>query len=582
MIDLQWLIGGEAGYGIMTTGFMMSKIFTRLGLHVFDYVEYPSLIRGGHNAYYVRASDEAITSQKKTVDILVALNPDTVKLHTDELSEGAAIIFDPSALKLTVEQFPVSVRLFPVPLLELTKKVGADRLMINTVSVGASLALFHKQFDVLQKIMEDTFGKKGDDVVALNNTTSKAGYDYVVENFGQGLLADIPIGSQTRLLIGGAEAIAFGAIRAGLKFAAMYPMTPINTIMTTLVAHALKYNIVVKEPEDEIAGINMALGASFSGARSMVATSGGGFSLMVEGVGLAAQTETPIVIIMGMRPGPSTGMPTWTSQEDLRFMLHAAQGDFPRIVVAPGDMLEAFEDTMKALNLADKYQLPVIVLVDKHINESHATVSIDEFKVQNEKFKIERGKLLTDQQAAQEADYKRYALVDDGISPRSLPGQQGGIGLSGSDEHDEKGLYNEESEMRIKMMDKRFKKLDVAIAAGEFSAPKLLGDSDANLTIVAFGSTKFAILDAIRQLKKENTSVNFLQVSYLEPFLAESFMLEIGKAKKTLVIENNKTGQFEGLIREKTGYTFENRLRKYDGRPFYPEEIIEKVRSLLG
>lgn len=581
MIDIQWLIGGEAGYGIMTTGLMMSKIATRLGLSVFDYVEYPSLIRGGHNAYYVRASDEAITSQKKTVDILVALNADTVKLHIDELAQNAAVLFDPNVLKLTVEQFPVSVRLFPVPFLELTKKVGADRLMINTVSVGSSLALFYKEFTVLEKMMHDTFGRKGEEVVALNINTSKAGFDYVVDNFGPTHVADIKDTPQQRMLMSGSEAIAFGAIRAGLKFTAIYPMTPINTVMTTLVAHALKYNIVVKEPEDEIAGINMALGASFAGARSMVATSGGGFALMSESIGLAAQTEVPIVVILGMRPGPATGMPTWTEQGDLRFALHSPQGDFPKIVMAPGDMLEAFEDTMHALNLAEKYQLPVIVLVDKHINESHATVVIDELKAKSEKFKIERGKILTDEQAAAETDYKRYALVEDGISPRSLPGQQGGIGLSGSDEHDEKGLYNEESEVRIKMMDKRFKKLEAAIAAGEFPAPKLIGDPDAQLMIVGYGSTKFGVLDAMRQLKKENISVNFLQVTYLEPFPAEAFNEMIGKAKKTLVIENTKVGQFEGVIREKTGYVFEHNLRKYDGRPFYPEEVIAKVRTLL-
>lgn len=582
MIDLQWLIGGEAGYGIMTTGLMMSKIFTRLGLSVFDYVEYPSLIRGGHNAYYVRASDEEISSQKKTVDILVALNADTIKLHASELAENAAVVFDPNVLKLTVEQFSVAVRLFPVPLLELAKKVGADRLMINTVSVGSSLALFYKEFTVLEKMMNDTFGRKGDEVVTLNINTSKAGFDYVVENFGPTHVADIQLSPQTQLLMSGSDAIALGAIRAGLKFAAIYPMTPINTVMTTLVAHALKYSIVIKEPEDEIAGINMALGASFAGARSLVATSGGGFSLMVEGLGLAAQTETPIVVVLGMRPGPATGMPTWSDQGDLRFALHAAQGDFPRIILAPGDMLEAFEDTMKALNLAEKYQLPVILLVDKHINESHTTVKSEELRAKSEAFKIERGKILTDQEAMAKTDYKRYALVDDGISPRSLPGQQGGIALSGSDEHDEKGLYNEESEVRIKMMDKRFAKLAKAISDNVFSPPKLIGDPDAVLTLVAFGSTKFAILDAIRQLKKENISVNFLQVSYIEPFPSGAFTEMIGKAKKTMVIEANKTGQFEGLIRERTGITFEHHLRKYDGRPFYPEEIIAKVKSVLS
>jgi 2-oxoglutarate ferredoxin oxidoreductase subunit alpha len=581
MVDLQWLIGGEAGYGIMTTGLMMSKLFMRLGLDVFDYVEYPSLIRGGHNAYYVRASDEQVTSQKKTIDILVALNADTVKLHTNELSENAVILFDPAILKLSAEQFPSSIRLFPIPFLELAKNVGADRLMINTVSVGATLAFFHKEFDVLGKIMEDTFSRKGEAVVTLNRNTSKAGFDYVAENFGTGLLADVQSRTQEKMLLSGGEAIALGAIRAGLQFAAIYPMTPINTVMTMIAAHALSYNIVIKEPEDEIAGINMALGASFAGARSLVATSGGGFALMTESVGLAAQTETPIVIILGMRPGPATGMPTWTEQGDLQFALHAPQGDFPKVILAPGDMLEAFSYTMDALNIAEKYQVPVIVLVDKHINESHATVSSEEFKRIHDAFVIDRGKMLTDEEAASELDYKRYAFVEDGISPRSIPGQRGGIGLSGSDEHDEKGLYNEHSENRIKMMDKRFQKIETAMRDGAFPAPVLLGDADAVLTIVSYGSTKFAILDAIRQLKKENISVNFLQISYLDPFPADVFLETMKKTKKAVIIENTKVGQFEEHVRAKTGYTFEHHFRKYDGRPFYPEEIISKVKELV-
>jgi 2-oxoglutarate ferredoxin oxidoreductase subunit alpha len=549
---------------------------------VFDYVEYPSLIRGGHNAYYVRASDQDISSQKRAVDILVALNTDTIQLHMAELSQNAVIIFDPSMLKLTTEQFPQPVRLLPVPLLGLAKQVGADRLMINTVAVGASLALFHNDFSVLEKIMQDIFGEKGEKVVELNRNASKAGFDYVAENFGINLFTNITKRSQEKLLIGGSEAIVLGAIRAGVKFAAIYPMTPINTIMTTLAMHALSYNIVVKEPEDEIAGINMALGASFAGVRSLVATSGGGFALMVEGLGLAAQTETPIVIIMGMRPGPSTGMPTWTEQGDVRFVLHAAQGDFPRVVVAPGDMLEAFTYTLQAFNLAEYYQLPVIVLVDKYLNEGHATVEIEKIKTQSEKFKIERGRILSDEDAALLSDYKRYSLTEDGISPRSLPGQKGGIGLSGSDEHDEHGLYNEEADVRVKMMDKRFSKLATAIKDGRFPAPKLYGDANAPITIVSFGSTKLAIMDAIRQLKLQGISVNFIQVSYLSPFPAEQFSQMMAKTNKTLVIENNKTGQFEGLVREHTGFTFDYHLRKYDGRPFYPEEIIEKVKKLLS
>lgn len=581
MIDIQWLIGGEAGYGIMTTGVMMSKIFTRLGLWVFDYVEYPSLIRGGHNAYYVRSSDIEIFSQKRPVDILVALNRDTIDRHKEELSQNAAVIFDPNVTKVDPSEFPSTI-LIPIPLLEIAKQVGADRLMINTVSVGASLALFHPDFTVLEKIMRDVFGRKGEQIVGTNVNTSKAGFDFVAKDFSGKFPTTIDQKEQKNLLVGGAEAVALGAIRAGVKFAAIYPMTPINGVLNTLSAQALKYNIVVKEPEDEIAGINMAIGASFGGVRSMVVTSGGGFSLMVEGVGLAAQTETPLVIVEGMRPGPATGMPTWTAQGDLRFVLHAAQDDFPRIVVVPGDALEAFVYTMDAFNLAEKYQMPVIVLVDKYLMEGHASIAIEEFKMQNSKFKIERGKILSDEEAVAQTDYKRYAFVEDGISPRSVPGQKGGIGLSGSDEHDERGLYNEEAEVRAKMVDKRFKKLEVVTSVLQnTNMIDVYGPSDAPLTIVGFGSTKLPLLEAMRWLSSEGISVNFLKVSYLSPFPSQQVSEVLTKAKKTLVIENNKTGQLEGLIRERTGLSINDHLRKYDGRPFWPEEIVEKVKSIL-
>ncbi len=587
MVDIQWVIGGEAGYGIMTVGAMVAKIFTRLGLSVFDYVEYPSLIRGGHNAYYVRASDEEIFCQKQPIDILVALNRQTIDKHKHELSPTAAVLYDPNVTKVEAAEFPDSILLVPVPLLEITKQVNADRLMINTVSVGASLALFYKDYQVLQDVLQGIFGKKGAEVITININASKAGFDYVAKNF-----AGLPAGRQGKfssvvekkpqenLLVGGAEALALGAIRAGVKFAAIYPMTPINGIMYTLTAHALAYNIVVKEPEDEIAGINMAIGAGFAGVRSLAATSGGGFSLMVEGLGLASQAEVPLVIIEGMRPGPATGMPTWTGQGDLRFVMHAAQDDFPRIIVAPGDFLEAFTYTMQAFNLAEKYQMLIIVLTDKYLNEGHATVKSSEFKVKSSEFKLERGKMLTDEEAAKETDYKRYLWTDDGISPRSIPGQQGGIALSGSDEHDEHGLYNEEADVRIKMMDKRFKKL--ALAAMELPPPILYGEKDAPITIIGFGSTKITVLEAMKWLKKEGISVNFLQVAFLSPFPVDAVSQAIKSAKKTLVIEGNMSGQFEGLIREQTGLSIEHNFRKYDGRPFYPEEIVSKVRSLMS
>lgn len=580
MVDIQWLIGGEAGYGIMTTGAMMAKIFTRLGLSVFDYVEYPSLVRGGHNAYYVRGSDVEIFSQKKPIDILVALNRETIDKHKSELSQNAAVVFDPNVTKAEQSEFGQNVVLLPVPLLELTLKVGADKLMINTVAVGVSLAVFYNDFSVLEKIMQDAFGKKGEKVVLENVNTSKAGFDYVMENYKNISFTKFQSKPQENLLISGAEAVAIGAVKAGLKFAAIYPMTPINSILANLVSMASKYNLIVKEPEDEISGITMAIGASFAGARSLVASAGGGFSLMVEALGFSAQTEIPLVIVEGMRPGPSSGMPTWTDQGDLRFVLHASQGDFPKIVIAPGDIFDLFTRTLEAFNLAEKYQLPVIILVDKYLMESHSTVQNSKFKIQSENFKLERGKILSDQDAGSQTDYKRYQFTQDGISPRSLPGQKGGIALSDSYEHNEKGMYDEEAENRIKMMDKRFKKLEVA--SKEIPLPGLIGSQEALLTIISFGSTKMPILEAIRMLGDDGSKVNYLNVSYLNPFPVETVSAIIKNAKKTLIIEGNKTGQFEGLLREHTGLSINNYFRKYDGRPFYPEEIAEKVKELMS
>jgi 2-oxoglutarate/2-oxoacid ferredoxin oxidoreductase subunit alpha len=579
MVDFQWLIGGEAGYGIMTTGAMMGKIFTRLGLSVFDYTEYPSLIRGGHNAYYVRASDTPIYSQKQKVDILVALNDFAVTKHLHELTENAAIIYDPTLVNMENKNLPQGIIPVPVPLVEIARKEANTMVMINTVTIGASLALVYEDYSVLENILQETFGKKGETIIAENINTSKAGFDHVLTTQKGKSHIKISPKPQENLYIHGAEAVTFGAIRAGVKFGAIYPMTPTNGVLANLAAHALKYNIVVKEPEDEISGINMAIGASYAGVRSLCATSGGGFALMSEAFGLAAQTEVPLVVIMGMRPGPATGMPTWTGQGDVRFVLHAGQDDFPRIVLAPGDHLEAFEFTMKAFNLAEKYQLPVIVLVDKYLMEGHMTVNAAAIKKLTDEYKIDRGKLLTNEQAEAEEDYKRYLITDDGISPRSIPGQKGGIALTGSDEHNEKGLYNEDDHNRIQMMDKRFRKL--VSAQADIPQPQFYGWDDPEITIISFGSNKLPIFEAMKWLKKEGIHVNYLQVSYLSPFPEKEVAAVMQHAKKTLVIEANKTGQFEGLIREHTGLSVDHHLRKYNGRPFYPEEIVGKVKSLV-
>lgn len=579
MTDFQWLIGGEAGFGIMTTGLMMAKICARHGYSVFDYVEYPSLIRGGHNAYYVRAASEEIFSQKREVDILVALNRETIDLHKDELSKNAVVLFDPEFVHVSSEDFSKEVRLCPVPFLELAKGQGADKLMVNTLAVGASLALLSDEFSVMADLLKETFGHKGEEIVTLNTNTAKAGFEYV-QNAKLEPLAKMGKAKTKMMLISGNEAVGMGAIKAGLKFGAIYPMTPINALMVYLVSKALKYSIVMKEPEDEISGINMALGASYAGVRSLVATSGGGFSLMTEALGLAAQAEVPIVIILGTRPGPATGLPTWTDQGDLRFALHAHQGDFPRVVVAPGDILESFTQTAEAFNLADKYQIPVIVLVDKYLLEGHTTIEYDLLKTKSDKYRIDRGKLLSDSEAEGKTEYKRYEFTSDGVSYRSIPGQIGGISLTGSDEHDEKGLYNETAEVRIAMMEKRMKKMEEI--EDEVPQPELIGPKDAPLTLLAFGTTKLPVLEAMRILSEEGIYVNFLKVSFVSPFPTRAVAHTIKNAQKTLVVEANYTGQFEGLIKEKTGLHVDYHLRKFDGRPFYPEEIITKIKGILS
>jgi 2-oxoglutarate ferredoxin oxidoreductase subunit alpha len=579
MADIQWLIGGEAGFGIMTTGALMAKVFTRLGYSVFDYVEYPSLIRGGHNAYYVRASDAEIFSQKRPVDILVAFNRQTIDLHKDELSESAAILYDPAEVKVDPTEFDDKKLVIQIPWVAMAKKQEASKFQINTVALGASLALFYNDYAILQKLMDEQFGKKGKEVIEENINLSKGGFDFVRQKCGAEFLVKVEKLAQENLLIGGAEAAALGAVKAGVKFVAMYPMTPTTSILANIVSHALKYSIVIKEPEDEISAINMAIGASFAGVRSMTATAGGGFALMSEGLGLAAQAETPLVVIEGMRPGPATGMPTWTAQADVRTVLHGGQDEFPRIVIVPGDQLELYGDVMRAFNLAEKYQLQVIVVSDKYLLEGKKTFKNADFRAVTDAYTIDRGKLLKDEEVMGMSDYKRYLLTDDGVSPRSIPGQKGGIALNGSDEHDEHGLYNEESSVRIRMMDKRFKKLDSALA--DIPKPQFYGWDDAVLTILAFGSTKLPIFEAMKWLKNDKVLVNFLQVAYLSPFPEKEVAAVIKHAKKTLVIENNKTGQFEGLIREHTGLSVDHHLRKYDGRPFYPEEIVDFVRTIV-
>lgn len=562
-------IGGPAGMGIMQTGLMFSKCCSRIGLHVFDYIEYPSLIRGGHNTYHIRAEDEEVRSQIAMLDVLIALDEETLSIHCDELRHDSIVIYDEKSVDPGRTRLRDGIRC-PLPLKELAAEADGSELMQNTVALGAALGLLSYPFPVFEGIIKDAFQGKKAEIIKENVKAAKKGYTHAQERYGHHSRYRLsPIAAPKRMVLTGNEAIALGAVKGGLKFYAAYPMTPASSILHTLAAWQERHGIVVKQTEDEIGTINMAIGAGFAGVRSMVATSGGGFALMQEGISLAGITETPIVVVEVQRGGPGTGVPTFTEQADLKFVLNAGHGDFPRILLAPGDVEEAFHFTMEALNLAERYQTPVMIISDKYLGESHKSAELFVPRVG-----IDRGKLVRKAGPG----FLRYAESPDGVSPRSIPGVKDGFFLANSDEHDGFGFSNEEIPVRNAMMEKRMRKLETL--RKELPEPTLHGPADAEVTIVSWGSTKGPILDAMRWLARDGFAVNFLQITHVSPFPAAAVERILKGAKRLLLVENNFTGQMGGVIREQTGVAIEERLLRYDGRPFYPEQIYERVRGM--
>ncbi len=571
--SLTWKIGGPAGFGIMVSGTILAKAFARAGLYLASTTEYPSLIRGGHNTYIIRASDEEIFSLVSSIDLLVALNQETIILHKDELSQGAGLIYDSDDPEIVKELLPKgNCHLYPVPLVKLATQDGGAKLMMNNVALGSSWAVMNLPFEILADVIADVFNKKGEEIIKENLQAAQAGFEYIKKNFPHDFDYQLHEGqAPKRLVLSGNEAIGLGAIMAGLGFAALYPMTPINGLLQFLASKSEEAGFVFKQPEDEIAGINMAIGASYAGARSLVATSGGGFSLMTEAYSMAAMTETPLVLVMGIRPGPSSGLPTWTGQGDLKFVLGASQGDFTRIVLAPGDPQECFELTQVAFNLADRYQTPVILLLDKFLCESLGT--IEKAKIETKRITIDRGKLLD----LPTADYKRYQITADGISPRVLPGKI--FFVTDSYEHDEMGLATEDASMIKKMVEKRGRKF--SLLAKEVPEPQLFGDQEAAITLVGWGSTKGAAREALKILKRKEPKlkINYLHLNFLNPFPQDAVSKIFSKAKTIISCEGNATGQMASYLREQTGVEIKKQILKYDGRAFFPEEIIEGVKK---
>jgi len=564
-------IGGPAGTGVKSVGLMLDKIAARSGYQVCDNVEFPSLIRGGHNVVQVNFSLDEVTSPRLNSDLLIAFDQMTIDLHHNELKKGGGIIFDSDFADVSKVRKDIS--LYGIPLRKIADKAGEKEIFVNIVALSAALQILGGNLETFKKLIEEEYSDKGEKIVEADKKAADLGFEYAVGNYKNNLHKYMESVSSfsspvSYMVLNGNEAAALGAISAGMQFAAIYPMSPINNILHVLAANQEKFGYILKQPEDEISAINMAIGASYAGVRSMTATSGGGFSLMTEAYGLAGITETPIVIFDGMRGGPATGLPTWSGQGDLQMVLHSHQDEFPRIVLAPGDVAETYELTIKAFNLADKYQTPVVVLLDKNICENDKTLLFPDIT----KVKIDRGKFVK----KKIDDYLRYKYEDDGVSVRSIPGV-GNFFIANSDEHNEEGYSTEEIEDRNKIMEKRMKKL-LTCAENDMPNPEVFGPPDADITIVSWGSNKGSILEALKNF----SNVNYVHVTWMNPFPVKFLTDVLPKAKHIVDIECNYTGQLANIIREKTGIEIKDRYLKFDGRMIYPEEIIEKLNSVEG
>ena len=565
-VEFNFMVGGEAGQGVQSVGFLLAKVFAAGGYHIFADQDYESRVKGGHNFFRVRVKDSRVRAIAEPLDMLVALNKESIDLHLIELAKGGLAIFDPEK----AEGIPAGASLLGIPLERLAEEKAGGKVMTNTVALGAALALVGYDLDLLNPALVEHFGKG--EVGERNIAAAKAGYEYVRAEYKGDFRKLSPISQGKRMLLTGNDAMSLGAIAAGCKFMAAYPMTPTTSIMEYLAAKSKEFDLVMVHAEDEIAAINMAIGAAYAGVRAMTATSGSGLCLMTEGIGLAGITETPIVVIDGQRPGPAVGLPTRTEQGDLQFVLHAHHGDFPRAVLAPATIEDAFWVTVKAFNLAEKYQLPVIILTDHHLASSYETVEPFDLS----QVTVDRGLLFSEEKADPSA-YKRHEITHSGISPRAFPGLGKALVVTDSDEHDEEGHLTESATERTAQVQKRLRKL--LGLKHEMSAPLWYGPKKAGTTLIGWGSTYGAIHETVDILRKQGAEVNMLHLNELWPFPAEAVMDAVTKAAHSYVIENNATGQLASLIRAETGCDVSGRILKYDGRPFTPAYIAEEVRK---
>ena len=584
-VDFAIGIGGENGQGIASTGDILARIFARRGLNLNAYNAYQSIIRGGHTFLTIRASDGPVRSMGDKVDVLIPLNQDSMDRHLRLMKSGSCVIYDRDKLK--PGSTAAGVQLCPMPMNDLVK---GNKLATNTAALGATLQLIGIESEPLEAVIARQFKKKGDAVVAANVGIARAGYEYAEKNF-KPFPFKTPKLPKPQAIVTGNQATAMGGVAAGVKFYAAYPMSPSTGVLMWMAAHARQLGIMVRQVEDEIGVMNMVIGAAHTGCRAMCATSGGGFALMTEAVGMSGMIETPIVCVDVQRAGPATGVPTKTEQGDLWQALGAGQGDYPRVIVAPSSQLDLFKTVPELFNLCDRYQCPGLVLADLLISEGTASVDPTELDFS---VKIDRGEIIlpngngeTDNPFGGYNDnaYLRYKNTESGISPRAVPGVPGHIHIAATDEHDEDGtLISDEftnPTKRRMMVEKRARKMQTALS--RIAPPKLVGPENAQVTLVGWGSTEGVIREAVEKLAAEEGVVaNQLHIKWIVPFHAEEVTRILSQSKKVIIVENNFSGQFARYLRSETGFAAHGNIRKYDGEPFMPHHIVNAVKEQLA
>lgn len=551
MKEVSILVGGKAGDGIKQAGNFIGRLLNRMGWRVFIYEDYPSLISGGHNFSVIRAGEEKVYSHRDKVDIVIALNEDAISKHRDSLKEETIVIYDSDLIKNGEKDW------IGIPMTSIAKENKLPPIVRNTISLGAFAASVGVDFTLVEEIIRGVLRKKTEE----NIKVSKKGYDFVKEA-GKVIPIEKIKGRKPLPLLTGNEAVALGAVKEGMKLYVAYPMTPASSILHFLAKNQDELNILTVQPENEISVILMAEGAASAGLKTMVGTSGGGFALMTEALSLAGQAEIPIVIVLSQRAGPSTGVPTYTMQGDLPFALSAGHGEFLRVVVAPGDPEEAFYWGAEAMNFAWKFQVPVILMLDKHLSESTFSSEIDEKKVKEECPKLWDKK----------EEYLRYKITPDGISPMAFFGQRNAIVKYNSYEHDEFGITTEDPQKIKRMIEKRMaKKPHIIEEMKKKEAVKIYGDKKSKKILITWGSTKGAVKEVGEEL-----GFKVIQVVSLEPFPVWALKKELDGAEIIIDVEVNATAPLAKLL-DCNGLFACEKILKYDARPFTFDELKEKI-----